>query len=202
MHLHAYTCLYHIIITNTSTQLPLPPPIIIIQLPTMMPLSTSSTTSRPKWYIKMHCLGRYVFFSFSFILFFHFHMLVTIFFYFHFLKIFICVMNTHGNRQINRQFTNILQTFYISLLLHALRHFRTTWCCILGLHSSPFHFYLCFTLTWCCTMLAALVKPTTCRLLHSLISLPIKTYIDCSYSLVCSLFLIYSNINTLQPSRL
>ena len=146
--------------------------------------------------------GQVCFFFFFFYFIFSFSYACHYFLLFHFLKNFICVMNTHGNGQINRQFTNILQTFYISLLLHALRHFRTTWCCILGLHSSPFHFYLCFTLTWCCAMMAVVVKPMTCKLLHSPIPLPIKTYIDCSYSLVCSLFLIYSNINTLQPSRL
>ena len=49
-------------------------------------------------------------------------------------------MNTHGNRQVNGWVTDTLHTFFISLLLHALRHFRMAWCCALGLHLSPFHF--------------------------------------------------------------
>ena len=115
----------------------------------------------------------------------------------------VAVMNTHGNGKVNRWLTDSLHMFFIFLLLYTLRHFRTTWCCTLGLCSSPFHFYLCSLWLdaapcWLHSSNQWLVGCCTASSLY----LPIKTYIDCSYSLVCSLFSIYSNTNTLKPSRL
>ena len=108
------------------------------------------------------------------------------------------VMNTHGNGKVNRWFTDILHTFFIFLLLYTLRCLRMTWCCALGLCSSPFHLNLCFTLTWCCALWLHSSNQWLVGCCTASSPLPIKTYIDCSYSLVCSLFLIHSNTNNPQ----